>query len=820
MSGDKEVRKRKSKDEPEKKEKPAKGKTANDNSQFGLLALQVSVGLVILSVVLRLVYMYVMQETVNVKFQDEEGVYPPNISYPETKWGSLRPGNYFGMKSTAPSSLVTGIMWFRNAVNEGGLPIRHWCNQWDRGMKKYTWTKHDFDSFGTQEIIDDGIRLNTSFIIHDESSWSARISVNSLSVSIPSSLIFYVALDEQIHSKNDTLGIEGDISFPLKQEDPFIVSGWSNSLGDYKAKIYVEDKQENVLFKSFVAAESYPALVHLKETVLQNLAVLRNKDDKQGNLFVLKGDEGSSRANFIAHQIIITGEAVIRVDFVSTGSSTSTTSEPDELDHKVTLEEVEDIDFDDALLRKSNKFTESFERIFRLKSKGFSPEEISFAEAILSNMIGGVGYFYGSNKVASESSTEPLKYGPHSLLSAVPSRSFFPRGFLWDEGFHNLLISRFNPSLSSNIIKSWLSLMNNEGWIPREVILGSEAEERVPKEYIVQKNTNANPPTLFLTLESMMDQGSLFQDDLGQLFPRLQAWFSWFNTTQVGKKEGTYRWKGRNPNAKQLNPLTLTSGLDDYPRASHPTEDEYHVDLRCWMVLASRVMSRISFLLNHESHKDYKETADYLSNNELLDKLHWSEENGMYCDFGLHSKRVELVKRINQETGETSVDRKFLDEPTFSCVNEFGYVSLFPLLLQVLKPDNPRLGILLEKMRDPKILWTDYGLRSLSKQAFYYDKHNTEQDAPYWRSPIWLNMNFLALKTLYYYGKETSGPFSAKSLQIYQELRGNIIKNMVKQYKQSGFIWENYSDKTGEGRGCHPFTGWSALVVLIMAEKY
>lgn len=53
---------------------------------------------------------------------------------------------------------------------------------------------------------------------------------------------------------------------------------------------------------------------------------------------------------------------------------------------------------------------------------------------------------------------------------------------------------------------------------------------------------------------------------------------------------------------------SLSSGLDDYPRASHPNEEERHLDLRCWMLLASDCMHSIGTLLNknNEIGKVYK----------------------------------------------------------------------------------------------------------------------------------------------------------------------------------------------------------------------
>jgi hypothetical protein len=47
-----------------------------------------------------------------------------------------------------------------------------------------------------------------------------------------------------------------------------------------------------------------------------------------------------------------------------------------------------------------------------------------------------------------------------------------------------------------------------------------------------------------------------------------------------------------------------------------------------------------------------------------------------------------------------------------------------------------------------------------------------------------------------------------------------VCSNIVDQYYKSGYIWEQYKDtEEGDGKGSHPFTGWSALVVLMMADK-
>lgn len=502
------------------------------------------------------------------------------------------------------------------------------------------------------------------------------------------------------------------------------------------------------------------------------------------------------------------------------------------------------------LARRSDEFASRFDETFgRMDSQQLPAGTQQVSQAALSNMLGGMGYWYGHSLVrvpppavgpggaanpGDRGEVRPLWDAP--LFSAVPSRSFFPRGFMWDEGFHQLLIRRWSPSLSREVLAHWMDLMTGPGWIAREQILGMEARSRVPDEFVVQSPTAANPPTFFLLLASMSERvaaaaAAQSWDDvaaadaqfLREAWPRINAWYLWFNTTQAGPVPGSYRWRGREADsARELNPKTLTSGLDDYPRASHPSAEERHVDLRCWMALASRSLATIGSNLGmpQEEVAPIEATAAMLEDFDSLNALHLDQSTWQYLDWGNHTQDVELRRVVVQQAGKPmtrELQRVVHQAPTLQFVPHYGYVSLFPLLMKLIPSDSSILGKQLDLLRDPDHLWTDYGLRSLSKLSTMYGKYNTEHDAPYWRGPIWININFLTVKALKHYA-DVPGPYQQQAADLHKQLRWKTLSNLVQQYKATGYLWEQYDDESGSGKGCHPFTGWSALLVLMAAE--
>lgn len=751
------------------------------------------------------------------------------VTNPDRFWGSYRSGVYFGMKARSPTSPNFGIMWMQQLVK---MPpdLRHWCSQDDR-LKGYGWTHHDGTNFGVHEVEDSNFVVKSEFLKRPGGDhggdWTARIKLlpkeTGKQEKQVASLFLYMSLESNA----------GFIAATRVGDRMTAIRGRSDDIGSFQLSFRV-DKQthgKSILAHNYLVTAMPPNIGDLKHAVLHNLKFVK-MPQKNIDILSLGGNrmpEGmdESKANLVVTQLTVT----LPFEMEALYESNSVPFRAEKLTNTL---------FDTQLNTTMTSFNHRFEQTFQLHNKNFSEDQIDFARRTFSNLLGGISYFHGSSLVQSPLNLEPILYWPAPLYTAVPSRSFFPRGFLWDEGFHNLLISKWDKSISHDIIAHWMQLINMEGWIPREQILGEETTARVPREFVVQHNSNANPPTLFLTLEKLTDQLSskVNREDrkyLEKLYPRLVAWFQWFNRTQQSSKHhSAYYWKGRNATTiRELNPKTLTSGLDDYPRASHPTDDERHLDLRCWLAFMARVLARVGKFVGAGGWEGFESTYKLLSDHDLLVKLHWSEANGRFSDYGLHSTHVSLKKQpittpnknLNpheRPPPQTPLEmlRVVSKEPKLRFVDsEFGYVSLFPMLLKLLPATSPQLGKILEDLPNEKLLWTSFGLRSLATTSPSYNKYNTEHDPPYWRGAIWININYLAVASLHHY-RSQDGPYASLANNLYLKLRENIIGNVYRQYSLSGYVWEQYDDATGQGKGSHPFTGWSSLVVLLMAEEY
>ena len=66
------------------------------------------------------------------------------------------------------------------------------------------------------------------------------------------------------------------------------------------------------------------------------------------------------------------------------------------------------------------------------------------------------------------------------------------------------------------------------------------------------------------------------------------------------------------------------------------------------------------------------------------------------------------------------------------------------MLVGLLHPDSEKLGYILDLIKDPEELWTSFGIASLSRKDPYFGA-----DENYWRGPIWININYLILRSLY-----------------------------------------------------------------------
>ncbi|KAG7390199.1 hypothetical protein PHYBOEH_007073 [Phytophthora boehmeriae] len=842
--------------------------------------------------------------------------YTRQNSLQQFRWGTFRPGLYLGLRSRTQSAFVSaGLLW--GSQHEDVSQLRHQCRQEDR-LQRYGWLQHDGSNYGLQTVEDqyNRVELTTSYArLHSDGvrGWAARVDAAPLTprderlsrkqvTNTKLSLFFYVDLgcgDEslqlecrrqlqnlmEVTAEPNALpcGEEGGancVQMLLESEGPELKTETEEDVPlTFQMQVQLKTQPTVRSAELRYAGLKDTNLINVKDRLVALAERPRGEDKKSVDKEIQLENFIEEGSSIVVVQAIVDvdaatfkdGDVVLDVLFNEDVSSGAIDLVKTPIHNVITAK----------LAEYAQQFEDKFEQSFHLSTKtwpageeevSFNASVVKFAKAAFSNLIGGTGYFYGSSLVQHDPENREVVESPvKPLFTAVPSRSFFPRGFVWDEGFHQIGISAFDDSITRDVLAHWFGLMEEDGYIAREQILGQDARRRVPAEFLVQHVEHANPPTLLLSLEKMLlrhekDDDKKLQKFVRLVFPFLKRWYSWFLQTQSGPLDASFRWRGRRVNDGKLISNTLSSGLDDYPRASLPSDREMHVDLLSWMVHSSDVMAKLASFIDLEDEvQRFELNRAYLFDG--LDKHHWNDEAHAFFDVGDHSEdgviEYQVSIRCRNDQGQV-VDatapfeqieaQQVVCPPThpnfmfplgdgrgglqrlpvfiprttkLQHVKHVGYVSIFPLLLKVLPPDSPKLLAVLKHLTDPAHLWSPFGLRSLSTQDPFFEQENAPGDNPYWRGAIWMNANYLALDALHHYSQPSTGsPYQAEFAKAYTELRANVISNIYREYERTGYLWEQYSgdihssQQYGRGQRCHPFSGWTALVVNIMAEIY
>jgi mannosyl-oligosaccharide glucosidase len=682
--------------------------------------------------------------------------------------------------------------------------LRHTCEQ-DEGMASYGWTAYDVRKGGMQIVNDTGNKLDLATLFakvsDDEGSgkWGLRVKGSLRANSRDhqkTTMIFYVGSEDSNSRIRCTKG--NKINPPNSN---VVCDGTVAGLRNFKLQIPSPREVSDSLLGTSVKSLTVPA-----DTIWQAKSIFINQL-KSGDSYdgMVADNPGEGNLHFV--QISFKGTFEFDVLFSSDSTSAEMTSN--------SLTEG----IQDAL----NTFDKRFQAVYTPQAPFKDEQHVKFSQSLVSNLMGGIGYFYGTSKVDVSSSPEYAEtdqnfwakaassrtsavvenQGPYQLFSAVPSRAFFPRGFLWDEGFHLQVTLDWDIDLALDMVSSWFDLMDENGWIAREQILGPEARSKVPSEFQTQYPHYANPPTLFLVVEGFvarlsgvlpfsgapsvyLNNSTTGEAFLRAIYPKMKKQYEWFCRTQKGdlKKYQVpgsnfsqgYRWRGRTP--KHI----LTSGLDDYPRAQPPHPEELHVDALCWVGAMALALGKISaFLGENDDQKIFSKHVTEVVRS--IDGIHWSEPDQTYCD-------------------TTVVDGNQIEK-----VCHKGYISLFPFFVGLMGPDHSHLKAVLNLIRNPDELWSPYGLRSLSLRDKYYGT-----DENYWRSPIWININYMVMQRLlvsilvflhFFFLRSKSFNFVSLMLRSLVNSQAHISKQYARYIRNFGSTWETQFSKLGRRPASH-----------------
>eukprot|EP01050_Picozoa_sp_SAG11_P021542 SAG11_NODE_3856_length_2189_cov_5.252632_2_plen_365_part_00 len=360
--------------------------------------------------------------------------------------------------------------------------LRHECSESDP-IRGYGWSAHDGRTYGAQTVADDapaggvGAKLHTSFVKPGGEeqaaagvAWASRIAVEPAGEGGgggPTAVYWYFGADCDGELNPEkcaaAAGLGGGLSATPDGEGGIVVAGSTAAHGPFSLTLRATATSggeppalsywggRNVL----LADITKKVTLTLKKASGLGKKALKSPTPKAARALAATALPGTvaDGANVVAVRLSCTAGCVVDSVLHQGGRGAASAA---------ALAQV-----GAWLAAGQARFAAKMAAVFG-EFEGFGPQERASAAAALSNAIGGMAYLSGRMPVQGGARGE-LESFSTALFTAVPSRPFFPRGFAWDEGFHQLLIRRCVATTSCMNLKRRLRTIR-----PRLIICRSQ----------------------------------------------------------------------------------------------------------------------------------------------------------------------------------------------------------------------------------------------------------------------------------------------------------------------------------------------------------
>ena len=361
-------------------------------------------------------------------------------------------------------------------------------------------------------------------------------------------------------------------------------------------------------------------------------------------------------------------------------------------------------------------------------------------------------------------STAPYPWKP--LRGIMPSPAHFVGVWNWDSAFHAMGVSRWDADYAVDQLKLFTDFMQLDNGMYIDCIReGNDAVAHLKiEEYAsdhFQKVTDCSKPPVVGWAAWQCDQRKPFDRKfLIKFYNSLKRNELWWRTNRLDAKSGLFHYDGNCEElAKRKVAAGWESGMDDSPRWDGNAWNYLAVDLNSYLALTYRALKYFAGRVGDKAAaEEYAKRGAELE--KRIEELLWDDEAGAYYD-------------RNRTTGKFS---RILTP-----------VSYLPLFIGTASPERAAKMIAKAKRLSP-------GWPSVA-----YDEPKFEPMG-YWRGRTWLNVAYMALKGIRWYGEKELSDLGKKTILSW-------VAN------DPGVIYENYNPLSGLPAGAVHF-GWSSTFIL------